>query len=37
MLEEKSGSEGVTTSEIAAVRCVVESCASDLDDAWAGA
>ena len=25
----------MTPSEIAAVRCVVESCASDLDDAWA--
>ena len=36
MLEEKAGSGSVTPSEIAAVRCVVESCASDLDDAWAG-
>ena len=36
MLEEKAGSESVTPSEIAAVRCVVESCASDLYDAWAG-
>ena len=30
-------SESVTPSEIAAVRCVVESCASELDDAWAEA
>ena len=37
MLEEKAGSGSVTPSEIAAVRCVVESCASDLDDAWAEA
>lgn len=36
MLEEKAGSGSVTPSEIAAARCVVESCASDLDDAWAG-
>ena len=36
MLEEKAGSGSVTPSEIAAVRCVVESCASDLDDAWSG-
>ncbi len=36
MLEEKAGSGSVTPSEIAAVRCVVESCASDLDDTWAG-
>ena len=37
MLEEKAGSESVTPSEIAAVRCVVEICASDLDGAWAEA
>ncbi|MDJ1649882.1 MULTISPECIES: hypothetical protein [Gordonibacter] len=37
MLEEKAGSESVTPSEIAAVRCVVESCASELDGAWAEA
>ena len=36
MLEEKADEGRVTPSEIAAVRCVVESCASDLDDAWAG-
>lgn len=36
MLEEKAGSGSVTPPEIAAVRCVVESCAADLDDAWAG-
>lgn len=36
MLEDKAGSEPVTASEIAAVRCVVESCAADLDAAWAG-
>ena len=37
MLEDKAGGEPVTASEIAAVRCVVESCAADLDAAWAGA
>ena len=36
MLEDKAGGEPVTTPEIAAVRCVVESCAADLDAAWAG-
>lgn len=37
MLEEKVGSGSVTPSEIASVRCVVESCASDLDAAWESA
>ena len=37
MLEEKAGSESVTPSEIAAVRCVLESCAAELDGAWARA
>ena len=36
MLEDKAGSKPVSASEIAAVRCVVESCAADLDAAWAG-
>lgn len=35
MLEEKAGSGSVTPSEIAAVRCVLESCAAELDGAWA--
>ena len=34
MLEEKAGSGSVTPSEIAAVRCVLESCAAELDEAW---
>ena len=33
MLEDKAGGEPVTASEIAAVWCVVESCAADLDAA----
>lgn len=36
MLEDKAGGERVTVFEIAAFRCVVESCAADLDVAWAG-
>lgn len=36
MLEDKASSKPVSASEIAAVRCVVESCAADLDAAWAG-
>lgn len=36
MFEDKAGGEPVTASEIAAVRCVVESCAADLDVALAG-
>ena len=36
MLEEKADGGRVTPSEIAAVRCVLESCAADLDAAWAG-
>ncbi len=34
MLEGKANAEQVTPSELAAVRCVVESCASDLGSAW---
>ena len=35
MLEEKADGGGrVTPSEIAAVRCVLESCAAELDEAW---
>lgn len=37
LLEEKAEtSGGVTAAEIAAVRCVVESCAWALDAAWQG-
>lgn len=36
MLEDKAGDEPVSASEIAAVRCVVESRAADLDAVWAG-
>ena len=34
MLEEKADGGRVTPSEIAAVRCVLESCAAELDEAW---
>lgn len=35
LLEEKAETAGgVTAAEIAAVRCVVESCAEALDAAW---
>ena len=37
MLEEKADSESVTPSEIAAVRCVLESCAAELDGVWESA
>ena len=31
MLEDKADNEKITASELAAVRCIVETCASDLD------
>ena len=31
MLEDKADSEQITASELFAVRCIVEACASDLD------
>lgn len=31
MLEDKADSQRITASELAAVRCIVETCASDLD------
>lgn len=34
ILEEKGGSEGVIPSEIAAVKYVAESRASDLNEGW---
>ena len=37
MLEEKADGGRVTPSEIAAVRCVLESCAAELGDVWAEA
>lgn len=37
MLEEKADGGRVTPSEIAAVRCVLESCAAELDGAWSEA
>lgn len=37
MLEEKADGERVTPSEIAVVRCVLESCAAELGDVWAEA
>lgn len=35
MLEEKADGGRVAPSEMAAVRCVLESCAAKLDGAWA--
>ena len=35
MLKEKADGGRVTPSEIAAVRCVLKSCAAELDGAWA--
>ena len=37
MLEEKADGGRVTPSEIAAVRCVLESCAAELDGVWKSA
>lgn len=34
MLEDKADSRRVTASELSAVRCIVETCAADLDRAW---
>lgn len=34
MLEDKAEREGVTSAELAAVRCTVESCAAALDASW---
>lgn len=34
MLEDKANGQQITSSELAAVRCIVETCATDLDDAW---
>lgn len=31
MLEDKADSTQITAAELAAVRCIVETCASDLD------
>ncbi len=31
MLEDKVDNEQITASELSAVRCIVEACASDLD------
>lgn len=34
MLEDKADDRQITASELAAVRCIVETCAADLDRAW---
>lgn len=34
MLEDKADIEKITPGELAAVRSIVETCATDLDDAW---
>lgn len=31
MLEDKANDQQITAAELAAVRCIVETCASDLD------
>lgn len=33
MLEDKADSQRITASELAAVRCIVETCAKELDGA----
>lgn len=37
MLEDKADSQRITASELSAVRCIVKTCAADLDAAWANA
>lgn len=37
MLEDRADSQRITASELAAVRCIVETCAADLDREWEGA
>ena len=37
MLEDKADNQQVTASELSAVRCIVETCAANLDAAWARA
>ena len=37
MLEDKADDRRITASELAAVRCIVETCAADLGGAWEGA
>ena len=37
MLEDKADGRQVAASELAVVRCIVESCAADLDGAWESA
>ena len=34
LLEDKADDRQVTASELAAVRCIVETCAADLDGTW---
>ena len=34
MLEDKADIERITAGELAAVRTIVEACASDLDKSW---
>lgn len=37
MLEDKADCQRITASELSAVRCIVETCAANLDAAWASA
>lgn len=37
MLEDKADTQQITASELSAVRCIVKTCAADLDAAWASA
>lgn len=34
MLEDKADDRQITASELAAVRCIVETCVFDLDRSW---
>lgn len=34
MLEDRADAGGITPGELAAVRCIVEICAAELDEAW---
>ena len=37
MLEDKADTQRITASELSAVRCIVKTCAADLDAAWTSA
>lgn len=37
MLEDKADTQQISASELSAVRCIVETCAANLDAAWTSA